>query len=126
MGTIGGSKLKQNHAKASIIFRNNHIAILRDEQGHEHSEHHAKAALLGRSFKQRLGYIVPTFNLLNLDSLLPRSNGLLFLEQSLTKVEIGEAVKNLPPNGSPGLDGLNSDFVKACWETIAHDLCAFF
>ena len=108
------------------LLRNNHIAILRDKQRHGHSEHHAKAAFFGRSFKQRHGYTVPTFNLMNLDSLLTRNDGLLFSEKSFTKEEIVKAVRNLPSHESPGLDGLNSDFVKVCWETIAPDFCALF
>lgn len=65
----GDTNAKFLKAKASIKFRNNHIAVLQDEQGQEQYDHDSKAAILWRAFKQRLGTSVPTHNLLNLDNL---------------------------------------------------------
>lgn len=42
--TRGETNSKFLKVKATIKFRNNHVAILKDELGIEHTEHQAKAA----------------------------------------------------------------------------------
>ena len=52
---VGEENTKYFQAKATIKFRNNCITMLKDEQGHEHHDHHANVAILQRAFKDRLG-----------------------------------------------------------------------
>ena len=44
------------------------------------------------------------------------------LEEQFTKEEIEEVVKNLPSDKSPGPDGFNNEFIKACWDIIKEDI----
>lgn len=117
----GETNAKFLKAKATIKFRNNHIAVLQNEQGQEQSDHDSKVAILWRAFKQRLGTSVPTHNLLHLESLIEMHDDLLWLEEPFTKSEIDVVVKELPPDKAPGPDGFNTNFIKACWDIIAED-----
>ncbi|XP_073368012.1 uncharacterized protein [Aegilops tauschii subsp. strangulata] len=108
-------------AKATIKFRNNSISMIKDEQGHEHHGHKAKAAILFRAFKERMGTAAPTSNLLNLHQLLQPMEDLTELEVPFTKEEIDNVIKNMPADKSPGPDGFNATFLKSCWDIIAPD-----
>ena len=46
------------------------------------------------------------------------------LERPFTQEEIDDVVKNLPTDKSPGLDGFNNEFIKACWDIIKEDTTA--
>lgn len=52
---MGEANTKYLQAKATIKFRHNQVAMLKDELGFEHYEHQAKAAILYRTFKDKLG-----------------------------------------------------------------------
>ena len=60
MVSRGETNAKFLKAKATIKFKNNHIAALQNEQGLEQFDHDSKAAILSRAFKQRHGTTVPT------------------------------------------------------------------
>src|SRR4051812_41312083 len=63
--------------------------MLRYENAHEHHGHRAKAAVLYRAFKDRLGTCVPTTNPLNLQQLLQPLDDLterLSLRRTLTEL----------------------------------------
>lgn len=110
-------------AKATLKFRHNHISSLKDESGFDHHDHNAKATFLWKASKQRLGTLVQTRNLLNLNTLITARENLDFLEAPFSKIEIDNVLKNLPSNKSPGYDGFNNDFIKACWHIIVEDFC---
>lgn len=107
--------------KATIKYINNFIAVLNDENNCEFKEHDAKAAILHRAFKQKMGTSIPTFNMLQLQNLIEKREDLHILEAPFTKEEIDAVIKALPSDKAPGLDGFNSDFIKHCWDIIAED-----
>ena len=82
---------------------NKYIHNLSDEDGNEHTEHSAKASILWKAFKQRLGQTNHTSNLLNLPSFSRRIDGLEELENPFTKQDIDEVVKHLPTDKAPVL-----------------------
>ena len=60
----------------------------------------------------------------NLESLFgPRQDQTIFdnLELPFSEEEINEVVKELPPDKSPGPDGFNGAFQKACWPILKED-----
>ena len=69
---FGEANSKYFQDKATTKYRVNHIASLQDDLGNIHREHNAKANILLKAFKQRLNTSVPTFNPLNLGSLLAK------------------------------------------------------
>ena len=56
---FGDEKSKFYQAKATIKCRNNYVHMLQDEHGTEYTEHHPKAAILWKAFKERLRQSVP-------------------------------------------------------------------
>ncbi|XP_073351896.1 uncharacterized protein [Aegilops tauschii subsp. strangulata] len=108
-------------AKATIKHRHNCIAMLRDEHNHEHHTHHAKAAILLRAFKERLGIVVTSQNPLLLHHLIHADANLAELEAPFTRAEIDYVVHPMPPDKAPGPDGFNAAFLKAYWTIIAPD-----
>ena len=64
---------------------------------------------------------MPTFDLLNLESLVPKMPELIELDKPFTKEQIDAVVKDLPSDKAPGPDGFNTDFIKHCWDIIAPD-----
>lgn len=67
---MGEANTKYFQAKATIKFRHNNIVMLKDEDGNEHFEHQAKATILYRAFKDRMGTSSATQNPLLLQHLL--------------------------------------------------------
>lgn len=120
----GDCNTKFLQAKATIKYRHNHIASLLDEAGHENYEHHAKAAVLWRAFRTRLGTSSRTFDLLNLANLISPHEDLSSLEAPFSRAEIDAVVKGVPSDKAPGPDGFNNNFIKACWDIIAEDFYA--
>lgn len=118
---FGDEMTKFFKAKATIKHRHNMIAMLQDENGDEHFEHIAKAALPWRDFKARLGTSLPTSNLLQLNSLIIHHEDLSCLEAPFSKKEIDDVIPSLPSDKSPGPDCFNDDFIKSCWGIICND-----
>ncbi|XP_073357829.1 uncharacterized protein [Aegilops tauschii subsp. strangulata] len=118
---VGEANTKYFQEKATVKFRHNSIAMLKDEAGNEHHDHNAKAAILFRAFKERLGTSVTTQNPLLLHHLLQQHEDLHTLENPFTKEEIDKVVKEMPNDKSPGPDGFNAAFTKHCWDIIAED-----
>jgi Holliday junction resolvase RusA-like endonuclease len=56
---FGDANTKFFDPKATIKYRQNHITLLQDEQGKEHIDHDVKATILWRTFKNKLGIVVP-------------------------------------------------------------------
>lgn len=109
---VGEANTKKIQAKATIKHRNNHITMVRDEQGHEHFDHTSKAAIIFRAFKERLGSSANTQNPLLLHNLILQHERLSDLEAPFTKEEIYEVVKNMHADKSTGPDGFNDAFLK--------------
>ncbi|KAM3292613.1 hypothetical protein ACQJBY_036379 [Aegilops geniculata] len=118
---VGEANTKYFQAKATIKHRHNCIAMLKDENNSEHHSHSAKAAILYRAFKERLGITVATENPLLLDHLLTSNDNLAQLEVPFTTEEIDHVVHHMPVDKAPGPDGFNATFLKACWPIIAPD-----
>ncbi|XP_073360397.1 uncharacterized protein [Aegilops tauschii subsp. strangulata] len=118
---MGEANTKYFQAKATIKHRFNHIAMLKDEEDHEHADHNAKAAILFRAFKKRLGSVSKTENPLLLQSLLLQHDDLSDLEIPFTKKEIHDVIMKMPADKAPGPDGFNATFLKACWDIVAPD-----
>ena len=118
---MGEANTKYFQAKATIKHRNNCIAMLIDESDNEFHDHQAKAAILFRAFRDRLGTKIPSENPLNLHELLHPSVDLAELEIPFTNNEIDEVVSHMPSDKSPGPDGFNAAFLKTCWDIVAVD-----
>ena len=100
--------------KAIIRHIYNMIYMLQDENGDEHFYHIAKAALMWRDFKARLGTSLPTSSLLQLNSLISQQEDLSCLEAPFSKNEIDDVILNLLSDKCAGPDGFNGAFIKSC------------
>ena len=118
---MGEANTKYFQAKATIKHRHNCIAMLKDEDDLEHHTHSAKAAILYRAFKERLGTSFTTQNPLLLHNLITSNDNLAQLEVRLTTAEIDDVVLHMLAGKSPRPDGFNATFLKACWSIIAPD-----
>jgi hypothetical protein len=93
------------------------------------TEHSAKAEILLKSYKQRLGQTEVVDGLNEISSLLSRHPNLDFLEKPFTPKEINDVVADFPHNKSPGPDGFNAEFLQKCWPIVKkdfYDLCNQF
>jgi hypothetical protein len=93
------------------------------------TEHSAKAEILLKSYKQRLGQTEADDGLNEISSLLSRHPNLDFLEKPFTPKEINDVVADFPHNKSPGPDGFNAEFLQKCWPIVKkdfYDLCNQF
>jgi hypothetical protein len=125
MGKARRCKYKKIHTKATINFRHNHIAMLKNSDQTKVSNHHGKASILWKAFKERMGNSdnpSMQFNLgkifdTNLDQDIMNS-----LEEPFSDKEIVEVVKNLPNEKSPARDGFSNEFIKNCWPIIGGDI----
>jgi hypothetical protein len=52
---LGDANTKFFHTKATINYRKNYIASLRNEQNVDISDHESKAEILWNDFKERMG-----------------------------------------------------------------------
>ena len=99
--------------------------MLQNEDQVEFTDHESKAALLWESFRKRLGTTKDTHMHFYLESLYGAvSNPQIFtdLEKQFTTEEINEVIKNLPSDKSPGPNGFNNEFIKACWDIVGDDV----
>lgn len=113
------------HTKATINLRNNHIAILQNDDKVKITDHDGKSAILWNAFKQRLGMTEETTMHFDLRDILHQQlDHALFesLETPFIDQEINDVVKELPNDKSSGPDGFNNEFYKACWGIIGSDI----
>jgi len=122
----GDAGTKFFHAHATIRNRKNKIPTIQNRNGILVQHHDDKATLLWESFKERLGVSDYTRMLLDLDDLIQPDDDLSSLEEDFSRQEIDEIVSRLPNNKSPGPDGFNNEFLKACWPLIAEDFYKLF
>jgi hypothetical protein len=95
------------------------------ENENEITDHDGKADILWKAFKERMG----TTDNLSMKFKLHEIFGdsidrqlLDNLESPFSDKEIEETIKQLPNEKSPGLDGFNNEFIKACWPIIGSDI----
>ena len=86
---IGDENTDFFQAKATIKYRNNSIKSLLDENQADHTQHQAKAAILWRAFKNRIGSSNPISSFFNLEELLTNNQSLAEVEAPFTKKEEG-------------------------------------
>ena len=93
----------------------------------EVTDHEGKAPILWEAFRKRLGQSNGHNMYFDLHDLYEhRIDPQTFheLERPSTQEEIDDVVKNFPNDKSPGPDGFNNEFIKACWDIIKEDTAA--
>jgi hypothetical protein len=125
---LGDANTKFFHSKAIVNYRHNYIAILKNKNLAEITDHDGKASILWNAFKERMGSSDnPTmhFNLQEtLDTPTLTEEQKCSLGLPFSSKEIDEVIKDLPNDKSPGPDGFNNEFVKSCWSIIGEDVKA--
>jgi hypothetical protein len=122
----GDSNTRYFHASIKGRRRRNQIAMLKKggewiegvneikETVKDHFSNHFKVDYINRPFLQGIDF----------NSLSAEDNDLLlapFLEE-----EVKDTIWSCDGNKSPGPDGFNLNFFKACWLIVKHDVLAFF
>jgi hypothetical protein len=106
---------------ATERYRRNNIAMLKDSQGNEVSDHDQMAIMLWNSYRDRMGRSEGISMQFDLAALLPRVEGLDDLTLPFLAKEMDEVVQNMPADRAPGPDGFNGLFLKKCWSIIKSD-----
>jgi hypothetical protein len=99
--------------------------MLINEDQAEISDHDGKAAILWKTFKERMGQsdkISMKFNLRELYGQSLDSDSMTALERPFSEKEIKDVIDDLPNDKSPGPDGFNNEFIKSCWPIFAKDM----
>jgi retron-type reverse transcriptase len=125
---FGDECTKFFHAMATVSYRRNLIASLKDETGMVINDHQGKAALIWKEFKDRMGVSSNTEMLFDLHDLISPTD-LSSLSQPFSREEIDKVVASIPVDKAPGPDGFNGLFIKKCWSIIKDDfykLCQDF
>ena len=99
------------HAMATQSYRKNFITSINDEDGNPVQNHDHKAAIIWKSFKDRLGKSIEPHMLFNLEEIIQPSD-LSALEAPFTMEEIDQVIKDIPSDRAPGPDGFNGAFLK--------------
>jgi hypothetical protein len=89
------------------------------------TDHDGKADILWKAFKERMGTtenLSMKFNLHEIFGYSLDRQLLDNLESSFFDKEIEDTIKQLPNEKSPGPDGFNNEFIKACWPIIGSDI----
>ena len=113
---FGDENTKKFHTEASINHRHNQIAMLKNEDQVEITDHAGKDALLWNAFNSRLGRSQQTTMHFHLPSLLQHQSSPSDFEQleiPFTEEEINEVVKQLPPDSLLDLMDLTMSFLRA-------------
>jgi hypothetical protein len=116
---LGNENTNFFHTIATRNYGHNLIAVLKNEQDIEFTDHENKAAILWNSFKRRLGQSVDTtwnFDLQNM--IIPQD--LSNVEIPFSNEEIDNIIKHMPNDKAPGPDGFNGLFMKKFWNLMKH------
>jgi hypothetical protein len=119
---LGNENTKFFHTKDTINFRHNHIATLQNEDQVEISDHDGKAAILWKSFKERMGNAKNPNMLFNIEDLYPSklsSETKDKLEEAFSDKEIDDVIKDLPNDKYPGCNIPDFRF----WNLIMSFIC---
>lgn len=90
------------------------------------TDHNAMSEAAFHHFSEILGSAKVRDFMLDLGLLRDESFDLTELEAPFSEDEIWSAVKSLPAGKAPGPDGFTSEFLRACWDIIKHDICNAF
>jgi mannosylglycoprotein endo-beta-mannosidase len=117
----GEDNTKFFHAMATERYRRNNIAMLKDSQGNEVSDHDQMAVMVWNSYRDRMGRSEGISMQFDLAALLPQVEGLDDLTLPFLAKEMDEVVQNMPADRAPGPDDFNGLFLKKCWSIIKSD-----
>jgi mannosylglycoprotein endo-beta-mannosidase len=117
----GEDNTKIFHAMATERYRRNNIAMLKNSEGIEISDHQEMARLLWVNYRDRMGSSEGISMQYDLGSLLAVVEGLDELTVPFTKDEMDGVIKHMPSDRAPGPDGFNGLFVKKCWPIIKEE-----
>ncbi|WVZ95285.1 hypothetical protein U9M48_041070 [Paspalum notatum var. saurae] len=120
---LGDANNKFFHSKINARRRKNCIQRL-NQDGSWATNHEDKEKLVLDHFSAMLGVPGPREVDLNWSGLNIQHFELNHLEVPFTEEELLEAIKQLPPDKAPGLDGFTGAFYKSCWPVIKADLMA--
>jgi hypothetical protein len=114
---LGDENTKFFHTIATQSFRKNLISSLTAQDGSIVNNHDHKAAIIWKSFKERLGVSDYTIMHFNLNEMI-QSHDLRHLDEPFSDNEIEMIIKEMPSDRAPGPDGFNGAFLKKCWPKI--------
>jgi hypothetical protein len=97
---------------ATERFRRNNIAMLKDSQGNEVTDHDQMVAMLWHDYKARMGHSEGINMQFDLLTLIRRVQGLDELNLPFLEKEIDDVIKDMPVDRAPGPDGFNGMFLK--------------
>ena len=99
------------HAMATQSYRKKYITTINNEDGHPFQPHDHKAAIIWKSYKDRLGKSIDPPMLFNLEELIqPQDHTELAAPFSMD--EIDQLNKDLPTDRTPSPDGFNGTFLR--------------
>jgi hypothetical protein len=95
---------------ATERYRRNSIAMLKDDQGNEITDHDQMAGVLWNSYKERMGRSEGIEMQFDLSRLLPKVDELDELTLPFKVEEMDAVIKAMPVDRAPGPDGYNVCF----------------
>jgi hypothetical protein len=117
----GEENTKKIHAMATERFRRNNIAILKDCQGNEVTDHDLMAAMLWNSYREQMGHSEGVTMQFDLQRLIQKVDGLDELTLPFQQKEMDDVIKEMPADRAPGPDGFNGMFLKKCWPVVKNE-----
>lgn len=125
-GVDGDENTSYFHASASQRLRKNKIIKLIHNRT-EFTQHEQKLAILSDYYTHLLGTTTQLPSAFNLEELYPNQTPqLLALASPLTLEEISEAMLNMNPMASPGLDGFGPGFYRKYWSLLKTPITNIF